>query len=84
MSWEPPPWWSPETVEYWKNLDHTMCTLYPGIDPDTPAYQRCHSMHCPDCGRSTSSQGHMKLVGDIKGEHEWVCPTPEEKRNPFP
>jgi hypothetical protein len=90
MSWEPNPTWSPEMAEYWKTLDHTMCTQYvDGLSPeefyDTPEYQRCRSMHCPKCGKRCGSQGHMKLVGDIEGEHyKWVCPTPEAERKPFP
>lgn len=53
-----PPWATPEWLEWWKSLDHTNCTQY-FMDPDVPAYIRCHSMHCPKCNRSTGGQGHF-------------------------
>lgn len=78
--WTPPDYWTPEEVEYWKGLDHFMCTHYGFLDISMErGYATCHSMHCPECGKSTSSQGHMKKVGD-----EWICPTPEDQRKPWP
>jgi hypothetical protein len=55
-----PPWATPEWLEWWKSLDHTMCTQA-GYSPesDVPAYIRCMSMHCPTCNRTTGGQGHF-------------------------
>ncbi|QSM01154.1 hypothetical protein SEA_NANOSMITE_130 [Mycobacterium phage Nanosmite] len=76
--WTPPAHWSEETIAGWKALDHTFCSRY-GLDFNAPAYEQCRSLHCGMCGKSTSSQGHLTKVGD-----EWVCPTPEEERTPWP
>jgi hypothetical protein len=79
--WVPRSDWDDEDIEHWKSLDHTFCTQYiNGADVESwaeiPAYQRCHSMHCPQCGKSVSSQGHLNREG--------VCPTPEDRRKPWP
>lgn len=76
--WTPPQHWTAEVIEYWKSLDHDLCTRY-GLNFDAPAYEQCHSMHCPQCGKRTGGQGHLKRVGD-----DWLCPTPEAERKPWP
>lgn len=53
-------------VIYWKSLDHSNCGKYGAGDTveeiqanfERPDYQQCRSMHCPDCGKTTGSQGH--------------------------
>lgn len=56
-----PPWATPEWLAWWKSLDHSSCTQY-FMDPDVPAYIRCHSMHCPKCNRPTGGQGHFNCT----------------------
>lgn len=73
-----PEYWTDDEVRHWQNLDHSHCTLM-NIASRLPAYEMCMSTHCHFCGQSTSSQGHLKKVGD-----EWVCPTPLDRRKPWP
>lgn len=73
------PWMTDEWVENWKSLDHTMCTQFVDAVPPLsieeyyalPAYIKCRSMHCPDCGKRTGSQGHLNCPGrEAKGDKE--------------
>lgn len=63
------PWMSDEWVEWWKSLDHSNCATY-SLNEFYASYETCRDMHCPDCGKRTGGQGHMK------------CPerTPETQR----
>lgn len=47
----------------WLAADHSGCAIYPGdldYDANAPEYQQCRSTHCPQCGKRTGSQGHIK------------------------
>jgi hypothetical protein len=49
--------------EWWMSIDHSNCAVYPdGLDYDfdAPMYQQCRSVHCPQCGQRTGSQGHIR------------------------
>ena len=60
------PWITDEWLEWWKGLDHSRCSQSSddlhalGVEAyyAAPGYLKCHSMHCPDCGKPTGSQGH--------------------------
>jgi hypothetical protein len=58
------PWMDDEWLAWWKGLNHGGCSQYiDAVDFEVakllPGYVKCHSMHCPDCGKSTGGQGHM-------------------------
>jgi hypothetical protein len=50
----------PAWLDWWRSLDHTMCTQIGWPDADIPAYLRCRSMHCTKCNRTTGGQGHFE------------------------
>lgn len=83
--WQPPERWSPEEVEHWKSLDHSHCTQM-GWNPDYPqfGYAYCQSIHCHQCGRSTSSQGHLTPAEPGNWKGKLVCPTPPADRKLWP
>lgn len=67
------PWMTDEWLTWWKGLDHAGCSQYiDGVEFEVvkllPGYVMCHSMHCPDCGKSCGGQGHYN------------CPVREAKK----
>lgn len=59
------PWMTDEWMGWWTSLDHAFCSQYADGPEDfeikqaMPGYMKCHSMHCPDCGKSCGGQGHF-------------------------